>query len=60
MTIKALTDTADIAAGALAFVTLAKWLPPIAAAFTVLWIGIRVFEWARVVVWKRPPRRLDL
>jgi len=60
MTIKALTDIADVTAGAVAFSTMAKWLPPIAAAFTVLWIAIRVYEWARVVVWKHPPRRFDL
>ena len=60
MTIKALTDIADVTAGALVIGTLAKWLPPIAAAFTVLWIGIRVYEWARVVIWKRPPRRFDI
>jgi hypothetical protein len=27
--------------------TLAGWLPPIAALFTIIWVGIQIYEWAR-------------
>ncbi len=56
MTLKFVTDIIDAAAGAIVVGTLAKWLPPIAAAFTILWIIIRIGEWARVAIWKHPPR----
>lgn len=29
-------------------------LPPIAAAFTIIWTGIRIYEWARVRLLKKP------
>lgn len=37
----------DIGAGATAIATLASWLPPIAALFTIIWTGIRIYEWLR-------------
>ena len=56
MTMKLVSDIADITAGAVVVGTLAKWLPPIAAGFAIVWTVIRIGEWARIVIWKRPPR----
>ena len=47
----------DIAAASLAVGTLAEILPPIAAALAIIWTLIRIYEWARVAIWKRPPRK---
>ena len=35
----------DITAGVNALVVLAKILPPLAALMTVVWTGIRIYEW---------------
>ena len=56
MTLKAIADTVDVVAGAIVIGSLAKWLPPIAAFFSIIWLVIRIGEWARVVIWKRPRR----
>ncbi len=56
MTIRAITDTADVVAGAVVVGALAKWLPPLAAFLSIVWLLIRIGEWARVRIWKRPPR----
>ncbi len=56
MSIKAITDAADVVAGAVVVGALAKWLPPIAAFLSIVWLLIRIGEWARVAVWKRPKR----
>ena len=56
MTLKLVADAADITAGVLVIGTLTKWLPPIAAAFAILWTVIRIFEWARVALWGKPKR----
>jgi len=56
LTLKFVSDIADGVAGALVIGTLAKWLPPIAAFFAIVWTVIRIGEWARVVIWKHPPR----
>ena len=56
MTMKTIGDVADIAAGAVVIGTLLEWIPPVAGALTILWLVIRVGEWARVAIWKRPPR----
>lgn len=37
-------EVLDIAAASTAVMTLATWLPPIASLFTILWLGIRIFE----------------
>ncbi len=57
MTLKLVADAADITAGVLVIGTLTKWLPPIAAAFAILWTVIRIFEWARVALWGKPKRQ---
>ncbi len=56
MAVKAITDTADVVAGVVVIGALAKWLPPIAAFLSVVWLAIRIGEWARVAIWNRPPR----
>ena len=45
--------TVDVGAGLLALGTMLEWLPHIAAVLTVIWYGIRIYEWARVRIFKR-------
>jgi hypothetical protein len=49
----------DIAAASVAVGALAEILPPIAAALAILWTLIRIGEWARVAIFKKPPRKID-
>ncbi len=56
MPVKVVSDIADVAAGAVVIGSLFQWLPPLAAFLSIIWLVIRIGEWARVVVWKRPPR----
>ncbi len=56
MSIKAIADAVDVTAGLLVIGALAKWLPPIAAFLSIIWLVIRIGEWARVAIWNRPPR----
>ena len=35
----------DVVSGAIALATLASWLPPIAALFTLVWTAIQIFSW---------------
>jgi hypothetical protein len=37
-------DLVDIAAGTTAVFTLAAWLPPTASLFTIVWLGLRIYE----------------
>lgn len=37
----------DAAAGVVAGATVLKLLPAIAALLTIIWTGIRIYEWAR-------------
>tara|TARA_R110000787_G_scaffold201165_1_gene312023 strand:- start:18 stop:194 length:177 start_codon:yes stop_codon:yes gene_type:complete len=37
-------DIVDIAAASTGVLSLAAWLPPTASVFTILWLGIRIFE----------------
>lgn len=37
-------DLVDIAAGTTAVFTLATWLPPTASLFTIVWLGLRIYE----------------
>ena len=34
----------DLAAASTGILSLAAWLPPIAAVFTIVWYGIRIWE----------------
>lgn len=40
-------NLADLAAAGTAVGTLAGWLPNVAALFTIVWTGIRIYEWLR-------------
>ena len=48
MTVRVIAHVADAAAGLVVVGTLAKWLPPIAAGLTIIWMAIRIGEW----VWR--------
>jgi len=37
-------DVVDIAAASTGILALMSWLPPIASLFTIVWLGIRIFE----------------
>ena len=37
-------EVMDIAAGTTAIATLAAWLPPVASLFTIIWMGLRIWE----------------
>jgi hypothetical protein len=44
MAIESTKEVVDIAAASTAVMTLAAWLPPIASLFTIVWLGIRIYE----------------
>ncbi len=37
-------DIVDVVAGTTAIATLAAWLPPTASLFTIVWLGLRIYE----------------
>jgi len=37
-------EVVDIAAASTAVLTLGAWLPPIASLFTIVWLGLRIYE----------------
>jgi len=37
-------DVIDVAAASTALMTMAAWLPPVASLFTIIWLGIRIWE----------------
>ena len=42
----------DIAAGSVMLATIAGWLPPIAAVFTIIWCGMQMYGWVRRKEWR--------
>ena len=34
----------DLAAASTGVLSLAAWLPPVASLFTIVWLGIRIYE----------------
>ena len=37
-------EMVDIAAASTGILSLAAWLPPIASQFTIVWLGLRIWE----------------
>ncbi len=37
-------EVLDVAAASTAVMTLAAWLPPVASLFTIIWLGLRIYE----------------
>ena len=37
-------DTLDVIAASTGVLSLAAWLPPVASLFTIVWLGIRIYE----------------
>ena len=37
-------ETVDILAATTALATIAAWLPPFASLFTIIWLGLRIYE----------------
>lgn len=44
MTVEEGKEVVDIAAASTGILALAAWLPPTASLFTIVWLGIRIFE----------------
>jgi hypothetical protein len=44
MTVEEGKEVVDIAAASTGVMALAAWLPPIASVFTIVWLGIRIYE----------------
>ena len=42
--VEATKDAVDVAAASTALLTLGAWLPPIASLFTIVWLGLRIYE----------------
>ena len=37
-------DLLDVAAGSTVILSLTAWLPPVASLFSIIWLGIRIYE----------------
>tara|TARA_R110000787_G_scaffold73090_2_gene162818 strand:- start:1090 stop:1269 length:180 start_codon:yes stop_codon:yes gene_type:complete len=37
-------QTIDVIAASTGILSLAAWLPPLASLFTIVWLGIRIYE----------------
>ena len=37
-------EVIDVAAASTGILSLAAWLPPVASVFTIVWLGIRIYE----------------
>ena len=37
-------ETLDVLAASTGVLSLAAWLPPVASLFTIVWLGIRIYE----------------
>jgi hypothetical protein len=37
-------EAVDIAAASTGVLALAAWLPPVASLFTIVWLGLRIYE----------------
>jgi len=44
MTVQEGKEVVDIAAASTGILALAAWLPPTASLFTIVWLGIRIYE----------------
>jgi hypothetical protein len=48
-------DVGDIAAGGTVLGSVFGYLPEVAAVLAIIWTGIRIYEWARVRIFKKQP-----
>ena len=44
MTVEEGKEVIDVAAASTGILALAAWLPPTASLFTIVWLGIRIYE----------------
>lgn len=51
-------EALDLASGLTVFGAVLDYMPEIAAALGILWYIIRMFEWARVAIFKKDRRDL--
>lgn len=42
--VETVKEVTDIAAASTGILALASWLPPTASLFTIVWLGIRIYE----------------
>tara|TARA_R110000796_G_scaffold77618_1_gene173501 strand:+ start:3584 stop:3772 length:189 start_codon:yes stop_codon:yes gene_type:complete len=43
-TMESTKEVMDIAAASTGVLALAAWLPPVASIFTIIWLGLRIYE----------------
>tara|TARA_R110000803_G_scaffold209273_1_gene278706 strand:- start:62 stop:250 length:189 start_codon:yes stop_codon:yes gene_type:complete len=43
-TMESTKEVIDIAAASTGVMALAAWLPPVASIFTIIWLGLRIYE----------------
>ena len=48
-------DIGDLAAGTTVIGSYFSYLPEVAAFFAIVWTLIRIYEWARVRIFNKPP-----
>jgi hypothetical protein len=44
MMVEETKEVVDIAAASTGVLALAAWLPPVASIFTIIWLGLRIYE----------------
>jgi len=44
MTVEESKEVVDVAAASTGILALTAWLPPTASLFTIIWLGIRIYE----------------
>jgi hypothetical protein len=49
-------DTADVVAGTVALGVWAEIVPVVAGVLTIVWLVLRIYEWARVAIFRRDTR----
>lgn len=55
LTSPATKDAVDVVAGTTAIGAYFSWLPELAAALAAIWTAIRIYEWARIRIFKAKP-----
>ncbi len=56
MSLKIIANVTDLTALGVVVGSYTAVLPAISAGVAIIWGGIRIYEWARVVVWGKSPR----
>jgi uncharacterized protein YabN with tetrapyrrole methylase and pyrophosphatase domain len=52
-------DVGDVVFATIAIATVLKWLPPTATALTIVWMGMRIFDWIEARFSKKEKKSAD-